>query len=138
LSVLESGNDDFLLIGGDLNARIGDWCFDVQDDLEEESVHIFERKSKDNVINNFGKLLVQLCYMFDVVPLNGLVDQELDDNFTFFSERGNSTIDFFLSSVDFLSHVDFFVPCLFFVSGREGGVATYACPSRGACCPRNT
>ena len=104
LSRLEVGDDDFLLIGGDLNARIGDWSFDVQEDVEDASVYIFERKSKDIVINNFGKQLIQLCCMFDVVPLNGLVDQDFDDNFTFFSDRGNSTIDFFLSSVDFLSY----------------------------------
>lgn len=105
LARLESGEDEYLLIGGDLNARIGDWSFDIQRDQEDDLVHTFERKSKDSVINNFGKLLIQLCFMFEVVPLNGLVDEEFDDNFTFLSERGNSTIDFFLSSVDFVSHV---------------------------------
>jgi len=43
--------------------------------------------------------------MFQLLPLNGLMKKGFDGNFTYFSERGNSTIDFFLSSFDFVSHV---------------------------------
>jgi hypothetical protein len=108
LSRLEAGLDEFLLIAGDFNSRIGDWSFDVQDDGENDYVHTFERISKDSVVNNFGKLLIQLCYMFEIVPLNGLVEQGFDKNFTFFSDRGNSTIDLYVCSVDFIP----FLSCL--------------------------
>jgi hypothetical protein len=46
--------------------------------------------------------------MFEVAPLNGLVEQGFDENFTFFSDRGNSTIDLYACSVDFIP----FVSCL--------------------------
>jgi len=108
LSQMESGEDPYFLIGGDFNSRIGDWSFDVLDDVDDDDddyVYTFERRSQDTVINNFGKNLIQLCYMFDLVPLNGLVCKEFDERFTFYSERGNSTIDYFVSSVDFVTYV---------------------------------
>jgi hypothetical protein len=103
---MEAGRDVYYLIGGDFNARVGDWCLEgVNDEFEEARESEFERETQDVVVNNFGKRLIQLCSMFNFVPLNGLVEQNFDGNFTFFSERGNSTIDLFLSSVDFVSFV---------------------------------
>jgi len=109
LSLMEAGEDVYFLIGGDLNARLGNWCFQgvdvTNDDDDDDDDDEFVRKSDDEIINGFGKMLIQFCSMFQLVPLNGLVNQGFDGKFTFFSERGNSTIDFFLSSVDFIYHV---------------------------------
>ena len=108
LSLMEAGRDVHYLLGGDFNARIGDWCFengDEDDKNDDDDGNVFERKAQDVITNNFGKLLIQFCCMFHLVPLNGLLERGFDDKFTFVSERGNSTIDFFLSSVNFVDCV---------------------------------
>ena len=109
LTLMESGEDFYCLIGGDLNSRLGDWYLDTASDdgYFEETDNTFERKSQDNVVNNFGKLLIQFCCMFQLTPLNGLVDGDEEGTFTFLSERGNSTIDFFITSVDFVQCVKY-------------------------------
>ena len=96
-------NVEFLLIG-DLNARIGDWSYDddMNDIFENNTgLNLFDRKSEDIIVNNFGKKLIQLCTMFELTPLNGLCHFDCDDSFTFLSERGNSLIDYFIASPDF-------------------------------------
>lgn len=109
LSLMEAGRDVYYLLGGDLNARIGDWCLEcVDEEDDDEDGNVFERKSQDVLTNNFGKILIQFCCMFHLVPLHGLVQPGFDDKFTFVSERGNSTIDHFLSSVDFVEYVNMF------------------------------
>jgi exonuclease III len=102
LKQIEEGLDVHYLVGGDLNARIGDWYYDDADDENDDS-DIFQRKARDCNINGFGRNLIQLCYMFKLTPLNGLLRKDETGKFTFISERGNSTIDLFLSSIDLVN-----------------------------------
>jgi len=106
LSILE-GDDVHFVVGGDLNARIGEWGLEVTDDGDDETnafsdtTFTFARKSEDKTVNNFGRSLINFCSVFDLLPLNGLVQSGFDDTFTFLSENGRSVIDYFLCSVDF-------------------------------------
>ena len=96
---------DFLIIG-DLNSRISDWS--LEDDIlnnNENDLNLYDRKSEDKCVNTFGKKLIQLCTLFELTPVNGLFHFEFDECFTFISERGNSVIDYYLSSVDFIPFV---------------------------------
>ena len=112
LSRMANGEDVFYMFTGDVNARISNWCLPAEvlgdDDDENESydgLSMWHRDSSDKVTNGFGKKLIQLCTMFQFTPLNGLSCNGFDSNFTFFSDRGNSVIDFFICSVDLISYV---------------------------------
>ena len=107
----ETIKDDNLdiLIGGDLNARLGDWCYthssgDNQQGEEEDEI-IFHRSSQDSQTNPNGRKLMEMCNTFNLTPLSGLKQKNFDANYTFISNRGNSTIDHFLCSPDFLKFV---------------------------------
>ena len=87
---------DFLIVG-DLNTRISNWSYVEDDDTGRHNNDIcyYERTSEDEIVNNFGKELIQFCTMFDFTPINGLRYFCLDNSYTFISERGNSVIDYF-------------------------------------------
>ena len=109
MSLFEADEDVYFIIGGDLNARIGEWFF-MDDNLDEDFRQqkeggTFERQSQDQVTNVFGKTLISLCTTFQFTPLNGLIDGDRYGQFTFFSERGQSTIDYFLCSVDLIAYM---------------------------------
>ena len=98
-----------ILIGGDLNSRLGDWCYtQTSDDNhqgEEDEETIFYRTAQDGITNPNGRKLIETCNAFNLTPLSGLKQQNFDDNYTFISNRGNSTIDHFLCSTDFLKFI---------------------------------
>lgn len=113
LNHMESRHDCYYLITGDLNARIGNWNYidyDEDDDFEDEfedGICEMQRRSEDGIVNTFGKSLIQLCSTFQFIPLNGFLSGDERGKFTFISERGNSTIDYFISSVDLLPSLAF-------------------------------
>eukprot|EP00745_Piridium_sociabile_P004303 TRINITY_DN1254_c0_g1_i4.p1 TRINITY_DN1254_c0_g1~~TRINITY_DN1254_c0_g1_i4.p1 ORF type:complete len:981 (+),score=112.61 TRINITY_DN1254_c0_g1_i4:2532-5474(+) len=93
------------MICGDLNARTGSsqskneemMNFEphigfYDEDLEESCL----RHSKDNTINNFGKSLLDLCFMFDLDIMNGYCKGDKEGEYTFVSPQGCSVIDYFL------------------------------------------
>ena len=94
-----------ILINGDLNARIGDWCFSLFEGNQDEDTIEFHRSSQDSVTNPHGRKLIEFCNTFNLVPLNGLTEKSFDNKYTFLSRRGNSTIDYFLCSHTYLQHV---------------------------------
>ena len=97
-----------ILITGDLNARLGDWCYSLDPSEyghEQSEELVFNRTTKDTLSNPNGKKLMEICHSLNLTPLNGLVDQNFDDKFTFISKRGSSVIDYFLCTPDFLSKV---------------------------------
>ena len=108
LSILESYGDCHFMIGGDLNARIGDWSFETEvfDFVTDKDV--YSRKTQDSVTNGFGKMLIELCTMFELTPLNGLCKGDIDGSFTYHSDRGNSLIDYIMCSIDVFDIVDTF------------------------------
>jgi exonuclease III len=108
LSLFETDGDVHFLIGGDLNARVGEWSCEPYDNEYEHELNSFTRKSQDETINSFGKTLIEMCTMFELTPLNGMCHGDRDGLFTFHSDRGNSVIDYILCSVDLFDAVDDF------------------------------
>jgi exonuclease III len=109
LSVLVEDDVDFI-VGGDLNSRIGNWGLEIEDEENFDSFmnavnYTYARESEDSCINSFGKKLIELCTVFDLLPVNGLVSKKFDNRYTFFSEVGQSVIDYFLCSADVLPFV---------------------------------
>ena len=68
LSLCENGDTSYIMVAGDLNARIGDWSLSVDvtsndvlrcDEDEEDN-----RQSQDKITNQFGKILIDFCTTF--------------------------------------------------------------------------
>ena len=92
------------MIVGDLNSRIGDWNLTQDDEEEPHNSGITEtygnRKSRDKITNIFGRQLISLCELCQLVPLNGNTMGDLEGKFTFVSNHGKSVIDYALVSLD--------------------------------------
>ena len=74
---LEKNEFDHVIMLGDTNCRISDWKPSIKIDngnneYDKKNKVIFERVSTDDVINHFGKRLIELCACFDSVPMLGL------------------------------------------------------------------
>ena len=106
----EQEEEYLYMIGGDLNARISDWGYNEED--EEGQVNDrdnnYDRTSQDKITNNFGKKLIELCTTFKLTPIGGLSSKNFDNKFTYISNRGNSTIDHFICSVELLENINHF------------------------------
>jgi hypothetical protein len=104
-------DDVYFMLTGDFNARTGkeqaeletmqNYLEDVCDDGSEES-----RVSQDIGINGFGKSLLDFCFLFDMIILNGYCNGDKDGNCTFISPNGSSVIDYFLISYNLLCGFD--------------------------------
>ena len=111
--ILEEGilqavqNEDlYVLICGDLNARTG--CeqpkqesmlnyspsFDDDDDYDEGGGDVLYRYSMDKGVNNFGKSLLNLCFLLDCRIVNGSCSSDKCGDFTYVSPHGSSVIDY--------------------------------------------
>jgi hypothetical protein len=113
LQLLEKG-DFYFVLGGDFNSRIADWHFtslDSKDDFLDGNT--FCRNTEDMQTNTFGKLLMDVCYMFQLTPVNGLVQGDLEGKYTYACDKGSSVIDLFLSSTDCIGNI-----CSLFVDNR--------------------
>ena len=97
-----------ILIIGDLNARIGQnqdfishdsvKCIPQMNWYEEiENVFSIERKSKDIVVNNFGKHLLESCKEMGLFVLNGRCLTDSEGEYTYISSTGKSIIDYFIT-----------------------------------------
>ncbi|KAK6167710.1 hypothetical protein SNE40_021674 [Patella caerulea] len=85
------------LVAGDLNARVGEEQDFIQNDdtrfinVEYDTDDFdINRKSKDKVVNSFGRSLLSICKSFDIHMLNGRTSNDKDGNFTFVSHVGKS------------------------------------------------
>ena len=112
LDQTEGRNELDIILGGDLNARVGDWSYqeDVEEGREEEEDEgkTYRRKTQDLVINNYGKRLIEICTMFGLTPLGGLKEKSFDSKFTFIGHRGSSHIDHFVVSTSLLDKISSF------------------------------
>lgn len=110
LNLYEKGESAHLVVGGDFNARTGDWSlpstdqdFDIfKDDSERDNA----RQSKDKCTNQFAHIFYDFCTIFQCTPLNGHNRGDPEGEFTFVSAQGNSVIDYFVASYDFVSKVN--------------------------------
>ena len=74
-------------------------CFGNSEDARN-SPH---RVSKDTVVNDFGRYLLNVCTEFDLTILNGSVDGSNIGNYTYISPTGCSVVDYFVASKTLLS-----------------------------------
>ena len=110
LNFYQSGDNSYLMVAGDLNARIGSWDLDSDDAFDNacgpEEKDMGSRHSQDTCTNPFGKVLIDFCQTFSCKPLNGNHSGDTDGRFTFVSSQGNSVIDYFLMSAELFSCLD--------------------------------
>ena len=111
--------DTYMILLGDFNARTGpqpDYIID--DDTvhltipDDDTVHLaipdwfydsfkISHNSRDNVINNYGNYLLDLCKQSCVHILNGRCSSNVNGEFTFCSSiGGQSVVDYVLVSTD--------------------------------------
>ena len=62
-----------------------------------------DRCSEDSVLNNYGKLLLNLCTAFDLRILNGMCYGDRHGCYTYVSNSGSSVNDYFLMSCELYS-----------------------------------
>ena len=101
--------NDYLIIMGDLNARVAERSDYVNDnhivpglqDYEEYLLddEIDKRVSCDKHVNKFGLALIQFCKTFMLQICNGRIDLDKHiGEFTFMGVNGNSVIDYAICS----------------------------------------
>ncbi len=97
-----------MYIAGNLNSKCKDFLVYIPfDDLfyifgnidYDGSTFDIPRNNKDNIRgNNYGKSLVNLCYIFDIHILNGHFPGDRCGEFTCFSNDGASVVDYMTAS----------------------------------------
>ena len=100
--IYDNANKDFILMGGDYNARLGnklDYIPSV-DDLPTRIV-------VDTISNDQGVSLANFCIQTNTCVVNGRVCP-LQDGFTSVSHRGKAVVDYFVTRHDDLKFVDDF------------------------------
>ena len=104
---IEQGKDFDILLKGDLNARIGDWAHEEDEENynHEGENKYYERESQDTVINGLGKVLIEICTTFSMTPLNGLKEKNFKSQMTFIGHRGSSIIDHFVATTELVDYV---------------------------------
>ena len=99
-------SDVYILLCGDLNSRISNIsheCQDFSDFFQFQHVShpvSVNRRSEDMILNNYGKLLLNLCTAFNLSVLNGMCHGDLQGRYTYICDRGSSVDDYFLMSGD--------------------------------------
>ena len=104
------GNDVHIIVTGDLNSRTSNISqhlfFDDMDYDHHKTLSLFRKRcSQDVHLNNYGKLLLNMCTTFDLSILNGICNGDLQGCYTYISDAGCSVTDYFLFSNDLLSLV---------------------------------
>ena len=106
---IETGQEFDLIIGGDINARVGDWAYtDDGEDMFDDSQTTFERESQDTIINGHGRTLIEFCTTYGLTPLSGLKEKNFLSKFTFIGHRGSSIVDHIVTSTSLLNHISMF------------------------------
>ena len=96
----------YVILSGDLNSRtasnsqVVSMTDDVFDSLQASHAVNVNRNSQDNVLNNYGKLLLNLCTTFDFCILNGVCKGDLQGCYTYISETECIVNDYFILSSD--------------------------------------
>ena len=132
-----------MILCGDLNARIKNMqpisnCESVTRYIDpdvdnmlcsKEHYESINRKSKDIVLNTYGKYLYETCYNNDLVILNGYCNGDCDGKFTFMSPSGQSVIDYFIISNDLL-HLDIDMQVLHDITSWHLPITLHICLER--------
>ena len=97
------------MIIGDSNARIGHWNHAEDASDYNNNADVKPGKSRDNYINQFGKILIDFCPTFQCTPFSWNTAGYQDGQYTFVSEQGNVIIDYAIVSLDFKSKASLFL-----------------------------
>lgn len=103
LDILEKFGEVAVIICGDLNARTSNEN-PVYTDLAADSLTqgstcpTSTRQSQDQTLNDYGKLLLEFCSVFDLSILNGNCNGDENGHLTYISQSGCSVIDYFILS----------------------------------------
>ena len=115
--------DVYVLVCGDLNSRTGSVVPDVYTDgmvnnnaflHNDDNIH---RCSQDTVVNNYGRLLLNVCTAFGLYILNGVCNGDTQGHLTYIADSGSSVNDYFMLSDDFFAFV--YPYCMMYVSERS-------------------
>lgn len=97
-----------LFIAGDFNSRLGSSNSSLVKFLKWDPKEMIppwlcsEGKSRDSLINDIATLMVDLCTSYNLYILNGSPGSATAGDFTFFSPKGTSMVDYILISPDLL------------------------------------
>ena len=105
-----------IILCGDLNARIGNCndfiSYDSDLPIRSSFRYIIDsaipRTSKDTTVNTQGRYLLDLCISSRIRIVNGRLDGDRHGNYTYYTSRGSSVIDYALVSADMLQEVLYF------------------------------
>ena len=101
----------------DFNARTGKYIDSVskagnnliENERSEISLHLPQRNSFDNTINNHGKRLVEICKHFDLRILNGRTNGDTLGRPTYHGRNGTSVVDCIICDQEIYSDIDHFI-----------------------------
>lgn len=100
-----------LIIAGDFNARVGtnneQLCSKLNWNTDNDIAHALKigRFSRDRVVNNEGLRLLELCNNFNLQIVNGSTKGDRSGEFTYFSPRGCSVIDYILVPYNIINSI---------------------------------
>ena len=107
-------SEGFVLIAGDLNSRTGcglDYYDEETSTFENDAFTlpnyaIKTRKNFDNIINEHGKGLLEICKSCDLRILNGRTKGDSFGKITYHSAKGISVVDYIIASQEMLHLVE--------------------------------
>ena len=101
--------DVFIIMSGDLNSRTSNISPDVVssasflDAIHKSNPTSVNRNSQDKVLNNYGKLLLNVCTTLGLSIMNGVCNGDRQGCYTFITDSGSSVNDYFILSNDLLN-----------------------------------
>ena len=102
-----------LFLGGDFFPRTGNlYDYVIDDSVDYLPADYYEpdyfnipRNTKDNVINQFGKVLIELCKELDIHFLNGRFTGDRHGEMTCCTPNGSSIVDYMIVSSDLFNNI---------------------------------
>ena len=105
-----------MILIGDFNARTSKLDDFVSTDgnkhiqnLTQDNSNETKRENFDNIINDHGKNLIEICKNCNMQILNGRTKGDSLGKPTFHSKNGISTIDYVICNISLLEHIKFLV-----------------------------
>ena len=114
LNLFEEYRDFHLILCGDINMQTSNFQVNVEDNdsylpftdpLSPNSLMCQSKASQDDVVNDFGRMLLDLCMCFDLFIHNGDCQGDEEGQFMYISGHSNSLIDYCITSADFVKHI---------------------------------
>ena len=107
----------YCMICGDINSRSG--CLQDYNDYDDtgninsvlydrtrESTRIQPRVSEDQVVNEHGKNLIDLCIANDLIIVNGRTEGNPTGSLTLYNHNGSSVVDYVICSREIIESLD--------------------------------